>query len=56
MIPKIYEVKDLNIPEEITTVVKTLKNKGFEAYLIGGCVQCTARGKVPAMTVVFVGK
>jgi tRNA nucleotidyltransferase (CCA-adding enzyme) len=39
MTPKIYEVTDLNIPEEVATVVKTLKNKGFEAYLIGGCVR-----------------
>jgi poly(A) polymerase/tRNA nucleotidyltransferase (CCA-adding enzyme) len=36
---KNYEVKDLHIPDEVTTVVKTLKNKGFEAYLIGGCVR-----------------
>jgi poly(A) polymerase/tRNA nucleotidyltransferase (CCA-adding enzyme) len=34
-----YEVKKLAIPEEVINVVKTLKNKGFEAYLIGGCVR-----------------
>ena len=34
-----YEVKKLNLPEEVLFVVNTLKNKGFEAYLIGGCVR-----------------
>ncbi len=34
-----YETKKLDIPTEVANVVKTLKNKGFEAYLIGGCVR-----------------
>ncbi|MDO8594674.1 MAG: CCA tRNA nucleotidyltransferase [bacterium] len=28
-----------SIPDEIMAVAKTLENKGFEAYLIGGCVR-----------------
>jgi len=36
---KTYEIKKLNVPEEVLSVVKTLRNKGFEAYLIGGCVR-----------------
>ena len=36
---KTYEIKKLTLPEEVINVVKTLKNKGFEAYLIGGCVR-----------------
>jgi len=36
---KTYEANSLNIPDEVLSVVKTLKNKGFEAYLIGGCVR-----------------
>jgi len=36
---KTYEIKKLDLPEEVINVVKTLKNKGFEAYLIGGCVR-----------------
>ncbi len=28
-----------SIPEEIANVVKTLENKDFEAYLVGGCVR-----------------
>jgi tRNA nucleotidyltransferase (CCA-adding enzyme) len=36
---KTYEIKNLNLPPEVVDVVKTLKNKGFEAYLIGGCVR-----------------
>jgi putative nucleotidyltransferase with HDIG domain len=39
MTPEIFEVKSPNIPPEVATVVKTLKNKGFEAFLIGGCVR-----------------
>jgi len=31
--------KSFLVPEEIAVVVKTLENKGFEAYLVGGCVR-----------------
>jgi len=34
-----YEIKKLAIPEEVIFVIDSLKNKGFEAYLIGGCVR-----------------
>ena len=34
-----YEIKNLDLPTEVIDVVNTLKNKGFEAYLIGGCVR-----------------
>jgi poly(A) polymerase/tRNA nucleotidyltransferase (CCA-adding enzyme) len=34
-----YEIAKLEIPAEVLLVVKTLKDKGFEAYLIGGCVR-----------------
>jgi tRNA nucleotidyltransferase (CCA-adding enzyme) len=34
-----YEIKKLVLPEEVLNVVKTLKDKSFEAYLIGGCVR-----------------
>jgi tRNA nucleotidyltransferase (CCA-adding enzyme) len=42
-----YEAKSLNIPKEVVNVVKTLKNKGFEAYLIGGCVRDILLGRKP---------
>jgi len=42
-----YEIKKLAIPEEVISVVKTLKNKGFEAYLIGGCVRDLLLDKKP---------
>ena len=29
----------MNIPKEIITILKTLQSKGFEAYLVGGCVR-----------------
>lgn len=33
------EIEKFNIPEEVSRVTKALKNAGFEAYLIGGCVR-----------------
>ncbi|PIQ68986.1 MAG: hypothetical protein COV91_01150 [Candidatus Taylorbacteria bacterium CG11_big_fil_rev_8_21_14_0_20_46_11] len=32
-------IKKLSIPAEIQKVAKTLEDKGFEAYLVGGCVR-----------------
>ena len=31
--------RHLNVPEEIRTLCETLRNAGFEAYLVGGCVR-----------------
>ena len=42
-----YEIKKLDLPEEVITVVNTLKNKGFQAYLIGGCVRDILLGRKP---------
>ncbi len=39
MAPDQYELKKIDIPEEVWIVVKTLKDVGFEAYLIGGCAR-----------------
>ncbi len=39
MTPDQYEIKKLEIPKEVLEASKTLKNNGFEAYLIGGCVR-----------------
>jgi poly(A) polymerase/tRNA nucleotidyltransferase (CCA-adding enzyme) len=35
------------IPEEVLVTIKTLKNAGFESYLIGGCVRDLLRNKTP---------
>lgn len=37
----------LEIPEEILEVAKTLKTKGFSAYLVGGCVRDKLMGRQP---------
>lgn len=37
----------LKIPEKIQYVIKTLESKGFEAYIVGGCVRDYLLGKVP---------
>ncbi|MFA7252358.1 MAG: HD domain-containing protein [Candidatus Paceibacterota bacterium] len=47
MLKKSQKSDNLNIPSEVLTVVKTLKNKGFEAYLIGGCVRDILLGRKP---------
>lgn len=36
-----------DIPLEVTRVTETLKNAGFEAYLVGGCVRDLILGKRP---------
>lgn len=40
-------LKDTNIPNQITDLLKTLKDKGFESYLVGGCVRDMIMKKVP---------
>ena len=34
-----------NIPDEVSRVTETLQNKGFQAYLVGGCVRDLVIGK-----------
>lgn len=36
-----------NIPQEVVKIAKTLKEKNFEAYLVGGCVRSLLLGKKP---------
>jgi poly(A) polymerase/tRNA nucleotidyltransferase (CCA-adding enzyme) len=35
------------IPDEVSRITKTLKERGFEAYLVGGCVRDLFLGKIP---------
>jgi putative nucleotidyltransferase with HDIG domain len=37
----------MKIPLEIQKIVETLQNRGFEAYLVGGCVRDLIRGANP---------
>lgn len=39
--------KDFSIPTNVTHVVETLQKKGFEAYLVGGCVRDLVLGTQP---------
>jgi poly(A) polymerase/tRNA nucleotidyltransferase (CCA-adding enzyme) len=39
--------KNSTIPQEISHVVETLEQGGFEAYLVGGCVRDLFLGRVP---------
>ena len=36
-----------NIPERVSRVTDILKNAGFDAYLVGGCVRDLVMGKNP---------
>ena len=36
-----------NIPKEVTEVLSKLKNGGFEAYIVGGCVRDLLLGRTP---------
>lgn len=38
---------DISIPTNVTQVTFALKNAGFEAFLVGGCVRDILRGKKP---------
>jgi len=37
----------MGIPKEVEFVINELKNKGFEAYIVGGCVRDLLRGVEP---------
>ncbi|MBI4120962.1 MAG: HD domain-containing protein [Parcubacteria group bacterium] len=39
--------KEFEVPKEVLDVVTTLQNKGFEAYLVGGCTRDLFLGKKP---------
>ena len=43
------EIKDLSnkIPANVLEIVRTLESKGFEAYLVGGCVRDLFMGNTP---------
>ncbi len=40
-------IEKFNIPQEVSHVTKRLKEAGFEAYLVGGCVRDLFMGRVP---------
>jgi tRNA nucleotidyltransferase (CCA-adding enzyme) len=37
----------ISVPEEVSSIVYTLEDAGFKAYLVGGCVRDALRGVVP---------
>tara|TARA_B100000745_G_scaffold227036_1_gene151971 strand:+ start:743 stop:2206 length:1464 start_codon:yes stop_codon:yes gene_type:complete len=36
-----------SVPQEVLTIVTTLEDAGFEAYLVGGCTRDLLRNKIP---------
>ncbi|MCA9360759.1 HD domain-containing protein [Candidatus Nomurabacteria bacterium] len=41
------QIKSSDIPKEVKNVAETLENKGFEAYIVGGCTRDLILGKTP---------
>ncbi len=41
------KIEKFNIPQEVAHVTKALKDAGFEAYLVGGCVRDLFMGRKP---------
>src|SRR5258706_10137233 len=41
------QTKGFKIPDYVTRVTETLQNKGFEAYIVGGCVRDLILGREP---------
>lgn len=41
------KLTDAQIPTEVSEVLSTLKNGGFEAYIVGGCVRDLLLGRTP---------
>lgn len=44
---KLIIVNEFSVPNDVSRITKALKNAGFEAYLIGGCVRDLFLGKNP---------
>lgn len=38
---------ELKLPNEVRLILNELKNKGFEAYVVGGCVRDSLMGRIP---------
>ncbi|MCB9817925.1 HD domain-containing protein [Candidatus Nomurabacteria bacterium] len=41
------QIKSSDIPKEVKNVAETLENKGFEAYIVGGCTRDLFLNKTP---------
>lgn len=41
------EYKKIQLPEKVHKIITTLKEHGFEAYAVGGCVRDSILGRVP---------
>ena len=38
----------MDLPKNVSTILKTLKNNGYEAYVVGGCVRDAILGERPS--------
>lgn len=42
------QIEPQDIPQEVVDAIKTLENKGFEAWIVGGCVRDLILGRKPS--------
>ena len=40
-------MKKIQIPDKVAYIIKSLEDKGYEAYAVGGCVRDSLLGRVP---------
>ncbi len=40
-------IKEINLPNEVSYIIKQLNKNGYKAYIVGGCVRDTLMGKLP---------
>lgn len=43
----INTISKINMPENVTYIIRTLREHGYEAYIVGGCVRDSILGKQP---------
>src|SRR5207253_419378 len=41
------QLEDSKIPKEVLAIIQTLAEKGFEAYIVGGCVRDLILSRAP---------
>ncbi len=41
------KMKKIQIPDKVAYLIKSLEDKGYEAYAVGGCVRDSLLGRIP---------
>ncbi len=46
--PRGYRFSDMYLPKDVKNIINRLKDAGYDAYAVGGCVRDTLMGRIPA--------